>query len=298
MHETTPNGAGQLGLSSPKDRATAPQEKPVDEADGTSVDGPASRRISEVASPADDALMTTPSGRIGRATGGRSALGRPPPLDNSTGSSKPTSVGSTGGSLASSSGSSNVFAGIATGETDSLDTEHSRASPARSLTGLPETESASGETDSAAPKVQTESDPQPTTIVRLTPERAAYEVGERISVLVDILFAADVGHVPFHVGFDPGLLRFEYGEEGPFLSSDGNQSAFLAAGTNRGDTVVVGLSRLGRISGMSGDGGLCVLYFTAVGSGHATLRFSSATVRDSSNNAVSAAFQPTTVAIQ
>jgi hypothetical protein len=132
----------------------------------------------------------------------------------------------------------------------------------------------------------------------LTPERTEYLVGEQISVAVDLLFAADVGHVPFHVLFDPGFLRFEYGEEGPFLSSDGNQSAFFAAETNSGNTVVVGLSRLGPIAGINGNGTLCVLHFTAVGSGYASLTFSSATVRDSSNKVIAATFQATTIAIQ
>jgi hypothetical protein len=41
-----------------------------------------------------------------------------------------------------------------------------------------------------------------------------------------------------------------------------------------------------------------VLHFTAVGSGYASLTFSSATVRDSSNKVIAATFQATTIAIQ
>jgi hypothetical protein len=96
--------------------------------------------------------------------------------------------------------------------------------------------------------------------------------------------------VPFHLTFDPRVLQFEFGEEGPFLSGDGAQTAFFAATTTDGSAVVVGLSRLGRVGGVGGDGGLCVLHFTAAAPGDAGLGFAGAKVRDSANRIVPSIF--------
>ena len=115
-------------------------------------------------------------------------------------------------------------------------------------------------------------------------------VGGRVSVRVVIADGANVGSVPFHVVFNPAVLRFEGGVEGGFLGSDGRQTAFFASTTSSGDTVVVGLSRLGGGDGVGGGGELCDLNFTAVGSGPAGLQFASAKVRDGANRIVPSVF--------
>ncbi len=123
-------------------------------------------------------------------------------------------------------------------------------------------------------------------------------VGDRVSLHVVIQGALDVGSVPFHLVFNPAVLRFEGSEQGPFLGSDGRQTAYLASTTSSGDTVVVGLSRLGPGNGISGDGELCVLRFTAVGSGYAVLAFAHEKVRDSSNRIVPGVFQNASVTVR
>ena len=115
--------------------------------------------------------------------------------------------------------------------------------------------------------------------------------------MIQIASASDVGHVPFHIVFNPLVLRFDYGTEGAFLSSDGRQTAFFASATTDGAAVVVGLSRLGRGNGVSGGGDLCVLHFTAVGQGNAGLGFARAKVRDSSNQIVPANFLAANVVV-
>lgn len=126
----------------------------------------------------------------------------------------------------------------------------------------------------------------------------AVAVGERVSVVIEIVSASEVGHTPFHVTFDPRVLEFDHGVEGAFLQSDGNQTAFFAATSSRGGSVVVGLSRLGRVPGVSGSGDLCVLNFNAIGPGNAALAFSRAKVRDASNQIIPSIFQPAVVVVQ
>jgi hypothetical protein len=116
-------------------------------------------------------------------------------------------------------------------------------------------------------------------------------VGELVTVQIVIDGATDVGHTPFHVLYDPAVLRFVGGDEGSFLGSDGQPTAFFASATSDGASVVVGLSRLGRVPGISGGGDLCQLHFEVVGPGNARLAFSRAKVRDSSNRIVSAIFE-------
>jgi cohesin domain-containing protein len=118
-------------------------------------------------------------------------------------------------------------------------------------------------------------------------------IGTRIRVPIEIAGAANVGSVPFHVVFDPAVLRFERGEEGSFLRSDGRSTAFFAAPVSGEGEVVIGLSRLGPGTGAEGRGDLCLLEFTVVGPGPARLAFDRAHVRDSSNRIVAAEFQVT-----
>ncbi len=144
----------------------------------------------------------------------------------------------------------------------------------------------------------TEESPTSTAIVQAVPSHTELAVEGRLSVFVMISNATNVGHVPFHLVYDPRILQFEYGEEGSFLGSDGAQTAFFAAASGGGGTVVVGLSRLGQTSGVSGAGDLCVLHFTAVGPGTTSLAFSSEKVRDPAGGLVSSVFTPVSITVR
>jgi hypothetical protein len=135
-------------------------------------------------------------------------------------------------------------------------------------------------------------------VVGMVVDSSEFEVGDRVAIRIEVAGAVDVGSVPFHVLYDPAVLQFEWGEEGPFLGGDGRQTAFFAAPTSQGDEVVIGLSRLGRGNGIVGAGELCVLYFTAVGPGDAGLGFSRAKVRDSNNRIVPSSFDPVAMSVR
>ena len=94
------------------------------------------------------------------------------------------------------------------------------------------------------------------------------------------------------------MLRFEGADEGPFLRGGGKQTAFFAAPTSDGASVVVGLSRLGRGDGISGGGELCTLRFSVIGAGSAGLAFDRAKVRDSENRIAPASFVAAAVSVR
>jgi hypothetical protein len=107
--------------------------------------------------------------------------------------------------------------------------------------------------------------------------------------------SSDVASVPFHVVYNPTVLKFEGGREGPFLGGDGRQTAFFVASMGSGKEMVVGLSRLGTGDGIGGSGELCTLDFMVVGPGNAGLAFARAHVRDSANRIEQAVFEPASV---
>jgi hypothetical protein len=120
----------------------------------------------------------------------------------------------------------------------------------------------------------------------------ALPAGESVVLEVWITGANDVAHVPFHLRYDPTVLAFESGEEGPFLAADGARTAFFASPTSTGGAVIVGLSRIGSVPGQTGDGLLCRFQFATRGTGETVVSFTSAKVRDSSNAIVPSVFEP------
>jgi hypothetical protein len=129
----------------------------------------------------------------------------------------------------------------------------------------------------------------------MVPSAAQVVVGTRLSIRIEIIGAANVGSVPFHVIYNPAVLRFEKGEEGRFMQGGGRATAFFAAPMSNGNEMAVGLSRLGPGGGIEGAGDLCTLDFAVVGPGDAGLAFARAQVRDSLNRIIQAVFQPALV---
>jgi hypothetical protein len=134
-----------------------------------------------------------------------------------------------------------------------------------------------------------------TAIVRMVPSALSVSTGDSLSIRVEIVGASDVGSVPFHVAFNPAVLKFEGGREGTFLQGDGKTTAFFAAPMSNCSEAVIGLSRLGAGTGVGGGGDLCTLVFRVVGPGDAGLAFTRAHVRDSTNGIAPADFQPASV---
>ena len=141
----------------------------------------------------------------------------------------------------------------------------------------------------------TDEPPASLAMVRMVPSASEPNVGDQVSIVITIDGAANVSHAPFHLHFNPQVLRFEFGAEGSFLGGDGQATAFFAAPTSDGGSVVVGLSRLGRVPGIAGSGDLCMLQFSVVGAGNAGLSFARAKIKDPNNQILPAVFQPAAV---
>ncbi len=126
-------------------------------------------------------------------------------------------------------------------------------------------------------------EPPPATAGRATVRliaKPSYKVGEAVSVNVQIENSSNVGSVPFHLKYNAGVLRYQPPPtEGPFMSSDGKGTVFLASDVAGGGEVVVGLSRLGASTGASGTGLLAAFNFMAIAPGDAGFAFTGASVK-------------------
>lgn len=78
--------------------------------------------------------------------------------------------------------------------------------------------------------------------------------------------------ISFDLQYPSSVLSFEAASEEGFLAEDGADTSLQVAEQPVGN-LVIGLTRLGRVPGVSGDGVLLRLELRAVGNGGGTLRF-------------------------
>lgn len=95
----------------------------------------------------------------------------------------------------------------------------------------------------------------------------------------------DLYGVAFDLSFPASLLRFDTSSRGAFLGDEGNTTLALAQPTP--GNLVVGLSRLGTLPGVSGSGVLLTLRFTSTGAGSGAFSFSRNSAFGSSGAALS-----------
>jgi hypothetical protein len=76
----------------------------------------------------------------------------------------------------------------------------------------------------------------------------------------------------FDLVFPSALLRFDSADEGPFLTQDGADLTLQVVEAAPG-RLVVGVSRLAAVPGVSGSGQVLVLHFASAGTGSSMLRF-------------------------
>ena len=107
--------------------------------------------------------------------------------------------------------------------------------------------------------------------LRLVPAARAVVAGNEIEVRLEVAAGSAVSHLPATLEYDRELLRLVAVEEGGFLGSKSEASILVES--SRPGTVIVGASRLGQTSGVSGSGVLLTLRFEALRSGQASVRF-------------------------
>jgi len=118
-------------------------------------------------------------------------------------------------------------------------------------------------------------------VVTLNPSYLTANVGDTFTVSVWINGAKGVASVPFHLAFDPAVLRFKSSSSSsPFLTKDGTNVFVLATAGGGGREVIVGLSREGTRPGVDGQGALVDLTFQALQAGTTSLTFTDLSVLD------------------
>ncbi|MFH1860884.1 MAG: C25 family cysteine peptidase [bacterium] len=81
------------------------------------------------------------------------------------------------------------------------------------------------------------------------------------------------------LAFDPAMIRVIGATEGSFLNSDGTGTSFMYMDNQQG-RVIIGISRLGQVAGITGSGTLCSLSFKAKATGTCSLTFQNISLRD------------------
>jgi hypothetical protein len=123
-------------------------------------------------------------------------------------------------------------------------------------------------------------------------------VGETFMVQVKIDNGSNVFAVPFDINYDPNVLEVTGLYEGSYLKRDGGQTTFLNSMDRDRGKITVGLTRLGRIGGVSGSGTLMSIAFRALKSGTAFLSFANGKPMDSGLNVLPVKFVRGEVRVQ
>jgi hypothetical protein len=129
------------------------------------------------------------------------------------------------------------------------------------------------------------------TVIYIDPaSRAVKSVGETFTVRVRIDNGSNVFAVPFDINYDPNVLEVTGLHEGSYLKKDGGQTTFLTSIDRDRGKITIGLTRLGRIGGVSGSGTLMSIGFRALKRGTASLSSANEKPMDSDLNALPVKF--------
>ena len=129
-----------------------------------------------------------------------------------------------------------------------------------------------------------------TTIYTDSGPKAAKSVGETFAVQVKIDNGSDIFAVPFDIRYDPAILEVVGLYESTYLKKGGGQTTFLTSINRDKGNITVGLTRLGRIGGVSGSGTLMSVTFRALKRGSAFLSFANGKPMDSKMNVLPVKF--------
>lgn len=136
------------------------------------------------------------------------------------------------------------------------------------------------------------------TVLSIVPVTQTVGIGSMVTLDVNISGVTDLYGFQFDLSFAPSVLSANATTEGPFLPSGG--TTFFVPGTidNTNGTISATADTLiGAISGVSGDGTLAVVTFTALAAGTSSIDLSNVTLLDSGFNSIDASFQGGTVIV-
>ncbi len=116
-------------------------------------------------------------------------------------------------------------------------------------------------------------------VLFLSPETTKMKIGQEGHLQVKVQNARNVFGTPFYLAYPSDLIKIVRVVEGNFLKQDGKKTVFLHKVNEKG-RIIFGLSRLGGVKGVGGDGLLADIWFEAVRPGKGTLSFEQVDFRD------------------
>lgn len=132
----------------------------------------------------------------------------------------------------------------------------------------------------------------------LRPSLTQAQVGTPITIQLEIENAKDLFAAPFHLKFDPQVLRLTEVKAGGLLSSDGQKIIFTRNILNESGDATVNLNRMPGTAGIGGSGALATFTFQAVKPGVTVVTFSELTARNSQLQPIQAAIPQASVVIK
>jgi hypothetical protein len=129
--------------------------------------------------------------------------------------------------------------------------------------------------------------PTPPAQLLFRPATVQVQPGATFTLQLDADNARDLFAAPFHLKFDPQVLKLQEIQAGNFMSSDGQKIIFTRNILNDSGDATVSLNRLPGSSGVNGSGGLAVFTFQAVKPGSTVVTFSELGARNSQGQPVS-----------
>ncbi|MFH1288475.1 MAG: secretin N-terminal domain-containing protein [bacterium] len=116
-------------------------------------------------------------------------------------------------------------------------------------------------------------------VIYISPQIKNVKMNEEFSLDVSVNSSSNLYAAPFYLTYNPKLLQFISAKEGSFLGQDGNSTTFLFSNdVNRG-RIIIGLTRMGQVKGVSGSGTLISVSFKAVGMGNVSIGFNNASAK-------------------
>jgi hypothetical protein len=114
--------------------------------------------------------------------------------------------------------------------------------------------------------------PTGTTVIPI-PDNSTPGSGDTVCAQVNVTDVTDLYAASFDISYDPLVLDYTGTTEGSFLSQDTKPTSMQAAPLNNEEStgqIVVGVTRLGDVGGVSGSGNLATVCFNVTGSSCAT----------------------------
>ena len=119
--------------------------------------------------------------------------------------------------------------------------------------------------------------------LRLDPGAITQKQGTNFSVNVVVSHGQDVAAVPIQISYDPKVLQFVSVSNGDFLSKDGQPAVIVHRDDSAGGKLQITAQRPPGSSGVTGDGTVFTVVFTAKAKGNATVAIAIPGARNSQN---------------